>query len=117
MRTLGEYITAARTLVQDQRVPYRYPNADLALYVSEAVSEARRIRPDLFFGASRATIPAYTGTNLALVVPMPDNYFAPVVNYVAGRAEMRDDTFSVDGRAMTLVTAYGVALTAGKGGR
>lgn len=117
MKTVGDYITSARTLVQDQRVPYRYPDADLARYVSEAVTEARRVRPDMFFGATRLDLPIYGAGSMATVVPLPDNYFTQVVNYVAGRAEMRDDTFAVDGRAMTLMAAFSLALTAGKGGR
>jgi hypothetical protein len=117
MRTVGQYIAAARGLIQDQVPPYRYPTNDLALYVAEALAETRRVRPDLFFGASRADLPVYTVDSVATVVPIPDNLFSAVTNYVAGRAEMRDDTFATDGRAMTLIGAFGVALTANKGGR
>jgi hypothetical protein len=40
--------------------------------------------------------------------------FPQVVNYVAGRTDLREDTFSQDGRAILLMQAFGVALVGGK---
>ncbi len=93
--------------------PFRYSDTDLAGYVSEALTEARRVRPDLFLGSLRAAIPVYTSADLATAVPMPDSYFSQIVNYVAGRADLREDQFAQDGRALTLIQAFGVSLTGG----
>lgn len=113
-RTVGNVILAARALIQDEREPYRVPDAQMAGYVSEALSEARRLRPDLFLATLRDTIPLYTAADLATSIPLPDMVFPQVVNYVAGRTDLREDTFAQDGRAITLLQAFGVALVGGK---
>lgn len=112
-RTVGQVVTAARAIVQDSVVPYRYSDTDLAGYVSEALTEARRVRPDLFLGSLRAAVPLYTSADLATALPLPDSYFSQVVNYVAGRVDLREDQFAQDGRAMTLIASFGVSLTGG----
>jgi hypothetical protein len=109
-RTVGQVISAARGIVQDERPPFRYSTTALAGYVSEAVAEARRVRPDLFLDTLRDPVPVYTEADLSVVVPLPDFYFPQVVNYVAGRCDLREDTFAQDGRAITLLQAYGMAL-------
>lgn len=112
-RTVGQVVDAARALVQDTKAPYRYATDDLAGYVSEAMTEARRARPDLFLTTLRDPLPTYTAFDLAAVIPMPDSYFSQVVNYVVGRADLREDAFAQDGRAITLIQAFGVSLTGG----
>lgn len=112
-RTVGQIITSARGILQDQRVPYRVSDADLAGYVTEAVSEARRVRPDFFARTFRQVLPVYTAASLATTVPLPDQYFVPMVNYVAGRADLREDEFAQDNRALTLIQAFGAALIGG----
>ncbi|MFN7883698.1 MAG: hypothetical protein ACK5PF_11890 [bacterium] len=113
-RTVGQVILAARAIIQDERAPFRVSNDSMALYVTEALSEARRLRPDLFLTTLRDPIPLYTAVDLALTVPLPDMAFPQVVNYVAGRTDLREDTFSQDGRALLLMQAFGVSLTGGK---
>ena len=113
-RTVGNVVLAARAIIQDEREPYRVSNDNMAGYVSEALSEARRLRPDLFLTTLRDPIPLYTAANLATVIPLPDMVFPQVVNYVAGRTDLREDTFAQDGRAITLLQAFGLALGGGK---
>lgn len=112
-RTVGQVVEAARGLVQDVVPPYRYSTRDLAGYVSEAMGEARRVRPDLFLDTLRDALPYYTDADLLVEIPMPDSYFQQVVNYVAGRSDLREDAFAQDGRAITLIQAFGVSLTGG----
>jgi hypothetical protein len=106
-------VTAARALLQDKRPAYRYADADLVTYVSDAVAEARRLRPDFFLYTARRSLTFYTTANMDTAVPLPDMYFPQVVNYVAGRGELRDDTFTNDGRAVALTTAWALALSGG----
>lgn len=112
-RTVGQVVEAARALVQDATPPFRFSTRDLAGYVSEAVTEARRVRPDLFIATLRAAIPVYTEADVNTAIPMPDSYFSQVVNYVVGRTDLREDAFAQDGRAITLIQAFGVSLTGG----
>ena len=113
-RTVGNVVLAARAIIQDEREPLRVPDAQMALYVTEALSEARRLRPDLFLTTLRDAVPLYTAANMATTIPLPDMLFPQVVNYVAGRTDLREDTFSQDGRAILLMQAFGVALVGGK---
>lgn len=112
-RTVGQVVDAARAMVQDVVPPYRYETNDLAGYVSEALSEARRVRPDLFLDTLRDPLPVYTEADTAVAIPMPDSYFSQVVNYVVGRTDLREDAFAQDGRAITLIQAFGVSLMGG----
>lgn len=112
-RTVGQVVDAARAIVQDVLPPYRYETRELAGYVSEAMGEARRVRPDLFMATLRDPLPVYTEASLAVTIPLPDSYFSQVVNYVAGRVDLREDAFAQDGRAITLIQAFGVSLTGG----
>ncbi len=114
-RTVAQVLTSVRTITQDQLQPYRVPDAELILYVSEAIGEARRVRPDMFISNFRNTIPIYEESTMATdTIGIADMYFSQVVNYVAGRADLREDEFAVDGRAMSLMNAFGIALTGGK---
>lgn len=113
-RTVGNVVQAVREIIQDERAPYRVSDDNLARYISEALSEARRLRPDLFLTTLRDAVPFYTAANMATVIPLPDMLYPQVVNYAAGRTDLREDTFAQDGRAITLLQAFGVALVGGK---
>jgi hypothetical protein len=115
-RTVGQVVQAARAIIQDAVPPFRTSDSDLAGYVSEAMGEARRVRPDLFLTMLRDPLPVYTQADFAVAIPLPDSYFSQVVNFVAGRADLREDAFAQDGRAITLISAFGVSLV-GSGGR
>ena len=109
-RTVRQAITTVRGLIQDEGQPFRISNTALASYVSEALGEVRRVRPDLFLYSQREATPFYTVEDLDKTLPIPDMYFAPLVNYVAGRSDLREDQFTQDGRAMALINAFAVAL-------
>ena len=109
-RTVADVFAQARGLLQDRRVPYRYPDADLLACLNEAISETQRLRPDLFVGRAAAGTPLLTTTD---TLPIHDMFFSPLVSFVAGRIELRDDTFTNDGRASSLVTMFYGALRGG----
>lgn len=96
-------INEARAILQDTDAAsgYRYSDADLLGYVRDGVNAARALRPDIFIGQYAAAIPdTYQLTD---TFPLPMFYYTPMCQYIAGRAELRDDEFAVDGRAMTFV--------------
>jgi hypothetical protein len=109
-RTVANVLSRVRETLQDL-AGTRYPEPELIGYVSDAVIEARSIRPDLFIGAFGDALA--DPTDPAAPFPLPDQFFPAVCFYVCGRAELRDDEFAVDGRAMTLLSAYGKKLLAG----
>jgi len=49
LETVGQYLSEARRLLQDEYAPsYRYPDRDLVEALNIGLLEARRLRPDLF---------------------------------------------------------------------
>lgn len=107
-RLVSEVLATARTFLQDTTSSPRYSDADLLNYYNLAVSEARRLRPDLFYGQINN---AYTPAVASDAFAMHEMYFLPVVNYVTALAELRDDEFTSDGRITYLTNRFGAALT------
>ncbi len=101
----------ARTLLQDtvQAPTYRYTDQDLCDAVNGAMTEARRIRPDLFLATGlRTPLPLFTTANFTdgTLFPLDEQFFDSFVWYVTGRSELREDTFSDDSRAVTLMNKF-----------
>lgn len=116
-RSVADLLTRVRVVLQDQdQDAYRYPTSDLVGYLNDSVLEARRLRPDLFLGRYRESPPQipYALTDYTVqAFPLPDSVFTAAVDYVAGRAEMRDDEFAVDGRATSFVNSFSQKLMGG----
>lgn len=89
----------------------RYTDPQLFAYIGEAYRIARRIRPDIFVYQYGTPITAPTSLGQRLVTP--DSVAEAVAHYVTGRAEFRDDEFSVDGRAMALMGKFESVLIKG----
>jgi hypothetical protein len=113
-RTFAQAVQTTREILQDRYAPFRYSNGDLMLSINEGISEARRLRPDLFIDSLTTEIPFYTVTSFSENIPLPDEYFSAFVSYVAGRTNLRDDEFSADGRAAVLITTFAESLTGGR---
>jgi hypothetical protein len=116
-RTLGTVISQARTLLQDVTPTvngtYRYTDQDLVDNFNGAMIEARKIRPDLFLQYGlRTPLPLYTTSNMTdgTLFPIDEQYFTCFVWYVVGRAELREDTFSNDSRAVSLMNKFVSAM-------
>jgi hypothetical protein len=105
---VSDIVSAARGLLQDRREPFRYTDADLILYVADAVDEAYRVRPDLFASVGLDAPPVMGA--LTDTLPLPGFLRPQVVNYVVGRAELREDKHSQDSRAIAMVQAFTTAL-------
>lgn len=118
LRTMQDLLDRVRQVLQDlDSAGYRYPTADLVGYTNDAVLEAKRLRPDLFVGAYAKALPQVSATApdfSAVAFPLPDSCFVATSNYVAGRAELRDDEYAIDGRAMTFVQAFTKTLMGGQ---
>lgn len=98
-RTVQAGIDRVREILQDKDGT-RYSDAELCAHFLDAVQQARSVRPDLFIGAYSTPLPSALAP--ADTLPLPDQLFATVCWYVSGAAELRDDEFAVDGRAMVL---------------
>lgn len=111
MATFQQIIDDARVILNDEianesTVP-RYTVAQLLGYARQALVSARQVRPDLFLSNLTGVFPAYTGAD---TVPLPEQYLVTLSDYVAHRAELRDDEFAVDGRANALFQKHKAGL-------
>lgn len=104
-------ITHARMLLQDTVEPYRYTDQSMLGIINECMLEARRVRPDLFLGRLREDLDFVDTTGDDL--PLKQQFFGPMLNFLVGRAEMRDDEFANDKRAITLYSAFHASMTKG----
>jgi hypothetical protein len=102
MATFQEVIDSARVVLQDAD-KLRYTDAQLLEYANDGVQEGFRIRPDFRLGSYTASPTTYVVGN---TVPFPHNYQMLLKHYVVFRAELRDDEYSQDGRAATLLGVF-----------
>lgn len=112
--TIGDCITEARRILQDTVTPYRWTDDDLYDALNLALSEARRMRPDLFLAdlfATTATV--YTAADAATAFPIWDAYMVAIVAFVVGWASLRDDQFADDGRSLKFLATLKAQLGAG----
>jgi hypothetical protein len=107
-KTVGDALTEARSILNDT-AGVRYTDGDMIAIFNTAIAQIKLLRPDLFiFGEG---LPSYTTSDLSEDFPIADTYFYSTVYFLAGTAELRDDEFTVDGRAATLLTAFKQNLT------
>ena len=104
--TIQNIIDDARVILQDA-AKTRYTDAQLTSICNYALYTANRLRPDLFFSSIGT---AQTALAVGNTFPLPPQYEPVVSNYVASRAELRDDEYSVDGRAAALLAEFKNAL-------
>lgn len=107
--TVNDYIVSARRLLLDEAEPYRYPTNDLVEALNFGVTEAIRLRPDLFFKALRSGVnPTYTAGTGSVAFDV--RYRTALLNYIVGMVQLRDDEATQDQRAGALLTRFTAQL-------
>jgi hypothetical protein len=121
-KTIDDVLTEVRYLLNDVGVagsPFRFSQAVLLQLLNTALREVYTLRPDAVIGNFTQGILTYSSTTTYLLADLGTNiafpfderhFFAPVVAYVAGKAELADDEFVDTNRAMTLLQAFRVQL-------
>lgn len=120
-KLIDDAITEARAIINDtDSAAYRFSQTLLMSLLNTALREVYRYRPDAFIGnfsqgvlSNNTPVVTYTtadlGTNTAF--PIDDRlFFSPVVLYIAGKAELSDDEFADDNRAMTVLNTFRAML-------
>lgn len=106
-RTAGEAIDSAiKTLNDDDQT--RYQDPELFGFVTDALQAIKTVRPDLFIGFFSTPIAITARTD---VLPIDDQFFRPVVDYVIARCETKDDEAVVSARAELMFKLGGSYLT------
>lgn len=99
-RTVAEVLTSSDgTLSDADRI--RYTEPERIGFVTDALNTIKNVRPDLFLGQYGTSIGP-----LALGDPLPieDQFFRPVVDYVIARCETKDEEHVVSARAELMAT-------------
>lgn len=105
--TYGQLILQVRAIVQDQAQPFRYQDNELYFNLTEALADARRMRPDLFLFMGLDTAPLLVTSAAANTqFPIPWQYVPAFIDYVISRAESRDDTYTDDSRAAAFAARF-----------
>jgi hypothetical protein len=91
LATVQDYITAARTLLQDEVVPYRYKDTELAEALGFALLDARKMRPDLFLDTNGTVANVGRATALNTAITMEPMYQRSLVYAIVGNAFLRDE--------------------------
>jgi len=111
LETVGQYLEEARRLLQDEFVPYRYPDDDLVNALNIGLMEARRLRADLFLPLFDMPWVNPSGTiEMATPIALDPMYRSSLVYYVCGRMQLRDDEPTTDQRAGALLTKFAAQL-------
>lgn len=127
-KTWEDLLDESRVILQDTDEPYRYTDVALRAVLNRGLQELARLRPDAFyelFDRDDVIVPEVALTDSDPVDdeddPQPEEletvavtddfilpmqFYAPLVYWVAGSAELVDDEFTVDGRAATLLAQF-----------
>ena len=104
-RTVAEVIASARPTLDDAD-GVRYPNSELIGFTVDALNQAKNMRPDLFVGQYGTSIGTLTtGSNL----PIDEQFFRPIVDYVIARCETKDDEHVTSAR-VAMMQAFSSAF-------
>ncbi len=94
-RTVGEVLTSAYdTLNDESRVRYTEPKS--IGFIVDALNMVKNTRPDLFLGRYATSFGTLT---TASVLPIDEQFFRPIVDYVIARCETKDAEHVISGRA------------------
>lgn len=85
--TVAQLLARARAPLNDDAAPQRWSDTELLGYLNEAIALVRKSRPDLFL-ATLLTEPVVALNDAT--VPVPYTHYQTLVDYVTGRAQMRD---------------------------
>lgn len=103
--TVADYITDARTLLQDTISPYRYDDPSLLVAFNVTLLETRRVRADLFVFREHDRVPSYDDVNTKPVHMEPPFRLALVYGTVA-HALARDQEDVQDQRSASFMRVF-----------
>ena len=90
----------------------RFSDTDLINAFNDALLQARAKRPDLFLDMGlRSAVPQYAmPADSSTIFPLDQMTYPAFLYYVVGRCELREDTFTDDGRALACMQRFTAQL-------
>jgi hypothetical protein len=114
MITLGRLLLDARAILNDTVATsgsLRFSDEDLIQAFNHALLQARGKRPDAFLAMGlRGAVPQYTAGDIETPFPLDQIFYSPFLYYIVGHSELREDTFTDDGRATALLNKFVTGL-------
>jgi hypothetical protein len=132
-RTASSYVSLARLTLQDEIIPYRYPDQTLVDGLNLALDELTRIRPDMYLdlkyqhplvkGDIDDGEPGYYALSDIVangdgtygpggtLVPVPSKYTQAIDWFIAGWVQFLDVTDTQDQRAQGFLQKFQTHLT------
>lgn len=110
LETVTDYVSDARTLLQDTIVPYRYDDLSLLVAFNVTLLAARRLRADLFVYRYGTHVPHFLAVDNS-EVHMEEQFRLPLVFGLASHALARDQEDVQDQRASTFMGVFETMLT------
>ena len=107
MATFQSVIDDARVFLKDAD-KVRYTDANLLTYANDVVRECKRIRPDFFLGSYSTVLSTFA---LGDTGPIPIEYHQFLKDFITGRAEMVDDEYANESRAVALLIRFKNGMT------
>jgi predicted phage-related endonuclease len=111
LSTVADYVSEARRLLQDQNVPYRYPDTSIVLALNLAIGEASRIRAEMFQDYFDDDLPAYYADDLDEVVDVPPAFRIAFLYFIVGHNQLADQEDTTDARSTVLLNKFIAQLT------
>lgn len=102
MQNVGDYITAARVLLQDT-LSQRYTDDQFKVALDLAFDEAYRIRPDIFIDNE---VSSFITAGNDVAVPAPRGYQSAFLYYMCGQVQLSDQEDTQDGRATVFLNKF-----------
>ena len=96
--SVESYVDEVRTLILDKRKPYRYRDEEILAALNSSLSEARRIRADLFVYRHHGRVPYFTSVSGG-TVPVEPQFRLAFMYGIAGHVLERDEEDVQDQRA------------------
>jgi hypothetical protein len=94
-RTVAEVLASAGQTLSDVS-NVRYTEPERIGFVTDALNAIKNVRPDIFLGQYSTPIGTLAPTD---PLPIDDQFFRPVVDYVIARCETKDEEHVVSARA------------------
>jgi len=113
--TVGDFLDQVRILLQDTdntaTSGYRYTNNSIVLCLNQGMLDLYRMRPDIFL-ANKFVVPVFSTSDLAALMLIEQQYVSPLIFYVVGLVQARDDEQTQDARAAAFLQTFkGAVLT------
>lgn len=104
--TIDDIMGQIRTLLQDtDPTIYRYSDQSLVQNINMCLWEMYRMRPDIFLSVG-FVVPQFLYGDTAVPWPLEPQWVPPLVYYVVGLTQLRDDEATQDQRAAQFLTKF-----------